>query len=337
GAAQELQASAYLVYAADFLNKPEEVVAKAFGDSQASLVTHTRKLVQMQRAVRGAKLSTDQRAEQTERVRKMLLAFSKDLRVVLLRLASRLQTLRWFAASKQDCPPELAAETQAVFAPLANRLGIWQIKWELEDLAFRFRDPDAYRALAKALQEKRVEREQGVESARAQLQADLYALGIAAEVQGRPKHLYSIHKKMRGKDLSLDRVFDLRALRVIVASVGDCYAALSRLHELFTPVPGEFDDYIAKPKPNGYQSLHTVVLGPDGQTMEVQIRTREMHDHAEHGVAAHWAYKEAGARGYAGVSAAGEFEEQVALARKAVLSQLLAWERDAAQREDGPA
>lgn len=340
GAAPELQAAAYLVYAADFLNKPEEIVSKAFGDSYVSLVTHTRRLVQLQRAARDAKAQTDRRAdvraEQTERVRKMLLAFSRDLRVVLLRLASRLQTLRWYAASKQPCPPELAEESQAVFAPLANRLGIWQIKWEMEDLAFRFRDPEAYKALAKALLEKRVEREQRVEAARATLQADLYAQGIAAEVQGRPKHLYSIHKKMQGKALSLDRVFDLRALRVIVASVADCYAVLARLHELYTPVPGEFDDYIAKPKPNGYQSLHTVVLGPDGRAMEVQIRTREMHEHAEHGVAAHWAYKEAGARGYAGVSAAGEFEEQVARARKAVLNQLLAWERDTAQGEGGP-
>ncbi len=331
GAAQELRAAAYLVYAADFLTKPEEVVAKAFGDSHASLVTHTRKLVQMQRAARAAKVSTDQRAEQTERVRKMLLAFSRDLRVVLLRLASRLQTLRWYAASKTACPPELAAESQAVFAPLANRLGIWQIKWELEDLAFRFREPEAYKALAKGLQEKRVERELHIEAARAALQADLQAQGIEAEVQGRPKHLYSIHKKMQGKALALDRVFDLRALRVIVASVADCYAVLARLHELYTPVPGEFDDYIAKPKPNGYQSLHTVVVGPDERVMEVQIRTRDMHEHAEHGVAAHWAYKEAGARGYAGVSAAGEFEEQVARARKAVLNQLLAWERDAVQ------
>lgn len=337
GAAQELQAAAYLVYAGDFLNKPEEVVTKAFGDSYASLVMHTRKLVQLQRAARDAKVQTSSKGDQagqTERVRKMLLAFSRDLRVVLLRLASRLQTLRWYAASKQPCPQELAAESQAVFAPLANRLGIWQIKWELEDLAFRFRDPVAYKALAKALDETRVEREQRVEAVRASLQADLYAQGLVAEVQGRPKHLYSIHKKMQGKELALERVFDLRALRVIVPSVADCYAALARLHELYTPLPGEFDDYIAKPKPNGYQSLHTVVLGADGRAMEVQIRTREMHEHAEHGVAAHWAYKEAGARGYAGVSAAGEFEEQVARARKAVLNQLLAWERDAVQGHD---
>ncbi|MBV8502494.1 MAG: bifunctional (p)ppGpp synthetase/guanosine-3',5'-bis(diphosphate) 3'-pyrophosphohydrolase [Paucibacter sp.] len=330
GAAPAMQAAAYLVYAGDYLNKPEETVAKAFGASYASLVMHTRKLVQIQRAARAAQagFGSEQRAEQTERVRKMLLAFSRDLRVVLLRLASRLQTLRWFAATKVPCPPALASESQQVFAPLANRLGIWQMKWEIEDLSFRFLQPDRYKEIAKALDEKRLEREQGVEAARAVLQADLAAQGINATVQGRPKHLYSIHKKMQGKNLSLERVFDLRALRVIVADVADCYAVLARLHELYTPVAGEYDDYIARPKPNGYQSLHTVVLGADGRAMEVQIRTRAMHEHAEHGVAAHWAYKEAGARGYSGVSAGGDFDEQVALARKAVLRQLLAWERD---------
>jgi len=339
GAAPAMQAASYLVYAGDYLNKPEETVAKAFGESYASLVAHTRKLVQIQRATREAYsgLGSEQRAEQTERVRKMLLAFSRDLRVVLLRLASRLQTLRWFAQTKTACPAVLALETQQVFAPLANRLGIWQIKWELEDLSFRFLQPEAYKEIAKALDEKRVEREQGVEAARAALQADLAAQGIAATVQGRPKHLYSIHKKMQGKSLSLERVFDLRALRVVVDEVADCYAVLARLHELYTPVAGEYDDYIARPKPNGYQSLHTVVAGADGRAMEVQIRTRAMHEHAEHGVAAHWAYKEAGTKGYAGVAAAGDFEEQVAQARKAVLRQLLAWERDFVQQGDGPA
>ena len=338
GAAPAMQAAAYLVYAGDYLNKPEETVAKAFGESYASLVSHTRKLVQIQRAAREAQsgLGGEQRAEQTERVRKMLLAFSRDLRVVLLRLASRLQTLRWFAQTKTTCPPALAQESQQVFAPLASRLGIWQIKWELEDLAFRFLQPAAYKQIAKALDEKRVEREQGVEAARTALQADLAAQGIQAAVQGRPKHLYSIHKKMQGKSLSLERVFDLRALRVVVDDVPDCYAVLARLHELYTPVAGEYDDYIARPKANGYQSLHTVVVGADGRAMEVQIRTRTMHEHAEHGVAAHWAYKEAGTKGYAGVAAAGDFEEQVAQARKAVLRQLLAWERDFTQG-DGPA
>jgi len=326
GAAPAMQAASYLVYAGDYLNKPEEIVSKAFGESYASLVMHTRRLVQIQRAAREAQhVGQEQRAQQTERVRKMLLAFSRDLRVVLLRLASRLQTLRWFAASKTACPQSVAAESQQVFAPLANRLGIWQIKWELEDLAFRFLQPERYKEIAKALDEKRAEREIGVEAVRAQLQADLAAHGIEAQVQGRPKHLYSIYKKMQGKALALERVFDLRALRVVVADVAECYAALSWLHERYTPVPDEFDDYIARPKPNGYQSLHTVVLAADGRPMEVQIRTRQMHEHAEHGVAAHWAYKEAGARGYAGIMAS---DDQVAQARKAVLRQLLAWERD---------
>ena len=328
GAAPSMRAAAYLVYAGDYLNKPEEVVSKAFGPSFASLVTHTRKLVQIQRAAREAQVGAEQRAEQTERVRKMLLAFSRDLRVVLLRLASRLQTLRWYAASKQPCPGPLAAESMQVFAPLANRLGIWQIKWEIEDLAFRFLEPEHYRQVASLLDEKRVEREQRVEGFRQQLSADLAHHGLKAEVQGRPKHLYSIWKKMRGKGLDFARVFDVRAMRVIVADVPACYAVLGRVHELYSVVPDEFDDYIAKPKPNGYQSLHTVVLDDEGRAVEVQIRTRAMHEHAEHGVAAHWAYKEAGAKGYAGVSAGGDFDAQVAEARKAVLRQLLAWERD---------
>ena len=328
GAAPAMRAAAYLVYAGDYLNKPEEVVTKAFGASHASLVMHTRKLVQIQRAAREAKVGVDQRAQQTERVRKMLLAFSRDLRVVLLRLASRLQTLRHFAVTKQPCPAALARESMQVFAPLANRLGIWQIKWEIEDLSFRFLEPEQYKTVAHLLDEKRLEREHGIESFRQQLTDELQRQGIAAEVQGRPKHIHSIWKKMQDKALDFSRVFDVRAVRVIVADVPACYAVLSFVHEQHRPVLGEFDDYIARPKPNGYQSLHTVVLDAGGRAVEVQIRTRAMHDHAEHGVAAHWAYKEAGAKGYAGVSAAGDFDAQVAEARKAVLRQLLAWERD---------
>ncbi|MBS0448495.1 MAG: bifunctional (p)ppGpp synthetase/guanosine-3',5'-bis(diphosphate) 3'-pyrophosphohydrolase [Proteobacteria bacterium] len=337
GAPPSMRAAAYLVYAGDFLSRPEEVVAKAFGASYASLVVNTRKIMQLQRAAREAQIGAAQRAQQTERVRKMLLAFSRDLRVVLLRLASRLQTLRWFAASRRPCPPEVADESLHVFAPLANRLGIWQIKWELEDLAFRFLEPERYHEVARLLHEKRAERERRVEVFRIALAADLAAHGLRAEVQGRPKHLYSIWKKMRGKALDFARVFDVRAMRVIVADVATCYAVLARVHERYRPVPDEFDDYIAKPKANGYQSLHTVVLDDDGRAVEVQIRTREMHDHAEHGVAAHWAYKEAGAKGYAGVSASGDFDAQVAEARKAVLRQLLAWERDFARQgaDDG--
>ena len=334
GAAPSMRAAAYLVYAGDFLNKPEEVVAKAFGASHASLVANTRKLVQIQRAAREAQVGENQRALQTERVRKMLLAFSRDLRVVLLRLASRLQTLRHFAAARRECPQLLAAESMQVFAPLANRLGIWQIKWELEDLSFRFLQPEQYRSVARLLDEKRVEREHHVEVFRRRLESELRGHDLEVEVQGRPKHLYSIWKKMQGKGLDFARVFDIRAMRVIVPGVPDCYAVLSRVHELYRPVPGEFDDYIARPKPNGYQSLHTVVLDEDDRAVEVQIRTRAMHEHAEHGVAAHWAYKEAGVKGYAGVSAGADFDTQVAEARKAVLRQLLAWERDFVEQGD---
>jgi GTP pyrophosphokinase len=335
GAAPSMRAAAYLVYAGDYLNKPEEMVAKAFGESHASLVANTRKLVQIQRAAREAKVGAEQHAQQTERVRKMLLAFSRDLRVVLLRLASRLQTLRWFAATKTPCPELLARESMQVFAPLANRLGIWQIKWELEDLSFRFLQPAQYMEVARLLDERRVEREQRVEAFRQRLEDQLRRHGLKAEVQGRPKHLYSIWKKMQGKGIDFTRVFDLRAMRVIVPDVPDCYAVLSRVHELYRAVPGEFDDYIARPKPNGYQSLHTVVLDEDDRASEIQIRTRAMHEHAEHGVAAHWAYKEAGVKGYAGVAAGADFDAQVAEARKAVLRQLLAWERDFAEGEPG--
>jgi GTP pyrophosphokinase len=330
GAAPSLCAAAYLVYAGDYLQRPEEVVRKAFGDSYASLVTLTRKLVQIQRAARAAQVQVDRRAEQTERVRKMLLAFSRDLRVVLLRLASRLQTLRWYAATKTPCPHELATESQQVFAPLANRLGIWQVKWEMEDLSFRFLLPTEYQGMARLVDEKRGEREISVAHAREELVALLARHGLRADVQGRPKHLYSIWKKMRGKSLDFSRVFDARALRVIVDDVPACYDALARVHEAWPAVEGEFDDYIARPKANGYQSLHTVVRDSDGRALEVQIRTRAMHEHAEHGVAAHWMYKEAGTKGYAGVSATGDFEERLAEARKGVLRELLAWERDLA-------
>ena len=328
GAAPSMCAAAYLVYAGDYLQRPEEVVSKAFGPSYASLVTLTRRLVQIQRAARDAELGQERRALQTERVRKMLLAFSRDLRVVLLRLASRLQTMRWHAASRHACPAALAEETLQVFAPLANRLGIWQVKWELEDLAFRVLHPDEYRRVARQLHETRAERETDIAAAQAEVQALLQRAGIQADVQGRPKHLYSIWRKMQGKHLAFDRVLDLRAVRILVEDIPSCYAAMARVHDAYTPVEGEFDDYIAKPKANGYQSLHTVVRRADGRPLEVQIRTRAMHEHAEHGVAAHWMYKESGTRGYGGVSVSSELGDRIAEARKAVLRELLAWERD---------
>ncbi|MCD6077058.1 MAG: relA, partial [Ramlibacter sp.] len=333
GGSEAMQAASYLVYASHHLNKPQEVIAKAFGDSYAALAVETNKLVRVQQQARGADaaahLVNDPRT-QTENVRKMLLAFSRDVRVVMLRLASRLQTLRYFAASKKPVPPGVPQEALSVFAPLANRLGIWQVKWEMEDLAFRFLEPETYKRVARWLDEKRVEREEYVEQLRTQLEADLKGQGIQAQVHGRPKHIYSIVKKMRGKSLDFEQVLDVRALRVIVPDVKDCYAALAWVHARFSPILEEFDDYIARPKPNGYQSLHTVVRDAAGRPIEIQIRTQAMHEHAEHGVAAHWAYKEAGSKGYSGVSAASEYDTKIA-----VLRQLLAWERDLAGADQG--
>lgn len=325
GGSEAMQAACYLVYASMHLNKPLEVLTKAFGANFAQLAVETTKLMHFQQQARAgdSSLRVDDPATQTETVRKMLLGFSRDVRVVLLRLASRLQTLRWYAASKRPVSPSMAYEALHVFAPLANRLGIWQIKWELEDLSFRFLEPDTYRDIAKLLDEKRAEREVYMEQLRMRLEADLSAYGIKATVSGRPKHIYSIIKKMRGKSLNFDQLFDIRALRVVVPTVKDCYTALSWVHEHFQPIESEFDDYIAKPKPNGYQSLHTVVRDPQGRAIEIQIRTQAMHDHAENGVAAHWAYKEAGTKGYAGVSATGEYDAKIA-----VLRQLLAWGKD---------
>jgi GTP pyrophosphokinase len=330
GGSEAMQAASYLVYACAYLNKPEEVIAKAFGDSYAKLAIETNKLVRIQQQTREADDVASDAKAQTEAVRKMLLAFSRDLRVVMLRLASRLQTLRWYAAKKAVVPRSVAREALNVFAPLANRLGIWQVKWEMEDLAFRFLEPHTYKQIARKLDEKRVEREQYVEELRSRLERELNAQGIRASVFGRPKHIYSIVKKMRGKDLDFDQVFDVRALRVIVPEVKDCYAALSWVHEQFTPMVEEFDDYIARPKANGYQSLHTIVRDAQGRPIEIQIRTQAMHEHAEHGVAAHWAYKEAGQKGYAGVSASGGYDAKIA-----VLRQLLAWERDLAGAAKG--
>ena len=325
GGSEAMQAACYLVYASMHLNKPLEVLTKAFGANFAQLAVEPTKLMHFQQQARAgdSSLRVDDPATQTETVRKMLLGFSRDVRVVLLRLASRLQTLRWYAASKRPVSPSMAYEALHVFAPLANRLGIWQIKWELEDLSFRFLEPDTYRDIAKLLDEKRAEREVYMEQLRMRLEADLSAYGIKATVSGRPKHIYSIIKKMRGKSLNFDQLFDIRALRVVVPTVKDCYTALSWVHEHFQPIESEFDDYIAKPKPNGYQSLHTVVRDPQGRAIEIQIRTQAMHDHAENGVAAHWAYKEAGTKGYAGVSATGEYDAKIA-----VLRQLLAWGKD---------
>ena len=332
-----MQAAALFVLT-PHLSDPERELTERFGDEVARLVSDVRKLlrlgtVSLRAAQNAAKPdfgrdAAEERRTQIEALRKMLLAFVQDIRVVLIRLASRLQSLRYYAAAKLDPPPDVARETLEIYAPLANRLGIWQLKWELEDLAFRFEDPVTYKRIAKLLDEKRIEREAYVTQAIARLQHELAQAHIQADVSGRPKHIYSIWRKMRGKELDFSELYDVRAFRVIVPDIKDCYAVLGIVHHLWQPVPKEFDDYISRPKPNGYKSLHTVVIGDDGRAFEVQIRTQEMHRFAEYGVAAHWRYKEAGARGYGGqFSASDKYDEKIAWLR-----QLLAWKDDV---EDG--
>ena len=235
-------------------------------------------------------------ARQAETLRKMLLAVVSDPRLVLARLAEQLVGLRHARGTSAEERERRAVEARAIFAPLANRLGVWQLKWELEDLAFRYLEPDEYRRIAAELNERRADRERYIEDLCAQLRLELQKAGVQAEVYGRPKHMYSIHRKMERKHLAFEQLFDVRAVRVVVESIPDCYAALGVVHGLWPYIQGEFDDYIATPKDNFYRSIHTAVMGPQGKSVEVQIRTREMHEHAELGVAAHWTYKEGGAR-----------------------------------------
>ena len=257
-----------------------------------------------------------QAQQQLESLRKMLLAMAQDVRVVLIRLAICLVTMRNLKAFPVAEQQRIARETLNIFAPLANRLGMAQMKWELEDLALRSLEPVAYKQLAQALDERRAERESHIAEVIQKLRAELQHAGIDAEVCGRAKHIYSIWRKMQRKQLPFEQIFDIRAVRVTVDTVTDCYAALGVVHSLWNHIRHEFDDYIANPKSNGYQSLHTAVVGPEGKTLEVQIRTWDMHHHAELGVAAHWRYKEGGAQTSA-------YEQQIAWLR-----QLLEWKDD---------
>jgi GTP pyrophosphokinase len=242
-----------------------------------------------------AQAGADQ-AAQLEALRKMLLAMVQDIRVVLIELAAHVQELRRMVRSEDaESRRDTARLTQDIYAPLASRLGVWHLKWEMEDLAFRILEPETYKAIARSLDEKRMDRSRYIESVIAQLKGELNRAGIAAEVYGRPKHIYSIYKKMRTKTTAFESLNDVRAVRVLVRDIRDCYAVLGLIHNLWLPIPGEFDDYIAKPKSNQYRSLHTAVVGPGDKALEVQIRTHEMHQHSELGVAAHWRYKE-GAR-----------------------------------------
>ena len=293
----DLLCAAYLFGVHDVLRDPDDWLRLRFGADVQQLVSDLRQLIKVSELTRRQESSETKKQggdDQAEALRRMVLAMANDLRVVLLRLASRLQTLRYFAASKVPGAETFARETMRLYAPLANRLGIWQLKWELEDLSFRFLEPEIYRETARLLDEKRAERESFIAGVQSELLAMLAAAGIDGEVGGRPKHLYSIVNKMRGKRLAFDQLRDVRGLRVVVRDVAQCYQALSLIHERWTPVVSEYDDYIVRPKPNGYQSLHTVVMDDLGREFEIQIRTRQMHQSAELGLAAHWRYKEGG-------------------------------------------
>jgi GTP pyrophosphokinase len=233
-------------------------------------------------------------AGQAEALRKMLLAVIGDVRLVVVRLAEQLQRMRSAKSLDTDAQRKFAVETREVYAPLANRLGVWQVKWELEDLAFRYLQPVQYKHIAAALKTRRSERERYIDELKSLLQGELRAAGVEAAIHGRPKHIYSIWRKMQEKQLAFEQLMDIRAARVLVNSVAECYAALGVVHSLWQFIPGEFDDYIATPKDNLYRSIHTAVIGPGGQPVEIQIRTHEMHANSERGVAAHWRYKEGG-------------------------------------------
>lgn len=267
-----------------------EDLRQDFGAEVARLVDGVTKLSQIDRLSQMG--SKDLGDEEAESLRKMFLAMVEDVRVVLIKLADRLHNMRTLDALPEERQQRIAKETLEIFAPLANRLGIWQIKWELEDLGFRYLNPQKYQEIAALLDERRASREQRIAYIIKILEKELEKEGIKAEISGRPKHIYSIYEKMRRKGLSFDQIHDVRAVRIIVDTVRDCYAVLGIVHNLWHPIPGEFDDFIAAPKDNMYQSLHTAVIGPDGKTLEVQIRTHEMHRTAEYGIAAHWRYKE---------------------------------------------
>lgn len=299
----------------------EERVTEACGAAVANLVKGIDEVQKLTHFAKVDSLATpEERAAQAETMRKMLLAMVSDIRVVLIKLALRTRTMQ-FLSQTPDSPTKraLAKETLDIFAPLANRLGVWQLKWQLEDLGFRHYNPEEYRRIACLLDEKRDERLEYIERFLVQLKAAVRQAGIECDVAGRPKHIYSIYRKMVKKKLDFDGLYDIRAVRVLVNTVPECYSVLGIVHSLWQPIPGEFDDYIANPKGNGYKSLHTVIVGPEDKGIEVQIRTNEMHEFNEFGVAAHWRYKEGGK----GDSA---YEQKIAWLR-----QLLDWRENMAQ------
>lgn len=311
--------AALLFSTEEFAEDARDRIEADFGPPVVRLVTGVRKLDSLRLLTRTASVSAPDTRVQAETLRKMLLAMVEDIRVVLLCLASRTQTLRHYADEPDEQRQCEAREVMDIYAPLANRLGVWQLKWELEDLSFRFLEPETYRRIAKMLDERRSGREEFIQSAIERLHTELAAIGVRAEIQGRPKHIYSIYNKMRSKKIDFSKVYDVRALRVLVDEVRDCYTVLSIVHQIWQPIQNEYDDYISRPKGNNYQSLHTAVLAGDGRALEVQVRTHAMHHHAELGVAAHWRYKE-------GMGIGGsEYDDKIALLRN-----LLSWRDEVA-------
>lgn len=305
----------------NYLDDWAEILNERFGRNVTLLVEGISRMEQIRQfsEVRSpAAKDKEETAQQIESLRKMLLAMVEDIRVVLIKLAERTQTLRNLSGAAPDQQIHISQETQSIFAPLANRLGVWQIKWELEDLSTRYLEPLLYKQVAKLLDERRLDREQYITDVLAQLQQKLKLAGIKGDVSGRPKHIYSIINKMKRKHLAFDQLYDVRAVRILVDDLEQCYAALSIVHEMWQPIQKEFDDYIARPKPNGYRSLHTAVLGPRDLAVEVQIRTKQMHHDSELGVAAHWRYKE-NKKSESGV------DEKIAWLR-----QILAWKDELA-------
>ncbi len=292
---------------------PLETLREKEGEAMAALVQS----VQVMAAIRSLRSRSTPGEAQIDKLRKMLLAMVEDVRAVVIKLAEAVVLLREVKDADEETRVILAREVRDIHAPLANRLGIGQLKWELEDLAFRYLHPQTYKEIARWLDGKRIDRETYIDNFVTTLQTALDRDGIRAEVYGRPKHIYSIWRKMQKKDLTFDELFDVRAVRIIADRLQDCYGALGMVHSLWHHLPNEFDDYVATPKSNGYQSIHTVVMGPQGKTVEIQIRTRQMHEDAELGVAAHWKYKE----GSTGKS--GGFEEKINWLRK-----ILAWQED---------
>jgi len=304
-----------------------ETLKENFGANICSLVEGISRMEQIQEfsemeAPQGKEKKKGDQTQQIESLRKMLLAMVDDIRVVLIKLAERTQTMRCLAGASAEQQQRIARETHGIFAPLANRLGVWQVKWELEDLSLRYLEPELYKKVAKLLDERRVDREQYIADLIAQLQHELQLAGIVAEVTGRPKHINSIINKMKRKRVDFSEVYDVRAVRILVDDIKGCYTALGLVHNLWQPIPKEFDDYIAHPKSNDYRSLHTAVIGPRDLAVEVQIRTHEMHHHSELGVAAHWRYKEGG-------KSDAKFDEKIAWLR-----QILEWKEEVADSGD---